>query len=197
MIEATMRKLTIAVTFALVALGGAPANAAQILLGTFDGTDSEAAIESVLTGLGRSTDVALYDKSDDDQALTRFDVGDPAGQFAGNFAIVDPQMFVQFLVVKASNRYALYEFTPFQNVGAFTSEALTGRNGNQHAVSHLSFYANADFLPQRKPASGDRNGAPEPAAGAAGAPTEVPEPATIGFLGLGALLLAARRRRRG
>ncbi|MDO9490373.1 MAG: PEP-CTERM sorting domain-containing protein [Sphingomonadaceae bacterium] len=192
-----MRKLTIVVTLALVALAGAPAHAAQILLGTFDGNDSESAIESVLTGLGRSTDVVLYDKSDDGQALTSFDVGDPAGQFAGNFAIVDPQMFVQFLVVKASNRFTLYEFTPFQNVGAFSSAGLANRNGKQHRISHLSFYANAGFVPQRQAASGDRDSAPEQAPGAAEAPTEVPEPATVGLLGLGALLLAARRRRRG
>lgn len=193
-----IRRPMIAMALALAGLTSGPANAGQILLGYFDGNDSEAAIESVLSGLGRATDVTLYDKSDDADALTSFDIGDPAGKLAGNFSLVDPQMFVQFLAVKASNRYALYEFTPFQNAGSFSSVGLNNRNGNQHAISHLSFYANANFVPQRPaplaPAS-DASNRPAGEAQLVPAPTEVPEPATIGLLGLGVMLVGARRRR--
>ena len=127
-----MRKLLVAVFILSL-----PLSAGTIWLGTFPGNDSEANVEAALGGL---VDLTLYDKSDGGPDLTVFLPSPPDGDLAGTWDVIDDNVSIPYMTVKASNSFALYQFNPAQNTGDWTTANITNQGGQQPGLSHLSLW---------------------------------------------------------
>ena len=107
-----------------------------------------------------------------------------------------PGYAVNFLAVKASNYFVLYEFTSPVSSGNWTTQSIP-HNGGLHALSHLAFFGAAT------PAGGSGSGGGGSGSGSGGGggggggtPPGVPEPASWALMLGGFGLVGGLMRRR-
>ena len=117
--------------------------------------DTEAKVEqAIFQATGRTIDLTLYGKSDDNPGLFSFSPGDPATAQSGTWDVLNNNVLIKFLTVKAAAGYALFEFAGAGvNSGSFSTAGLLTSNGkNQPNVSHMSFWTapvnNPDAIPE-------------------------------------------------
>lgn len=140
------------------------------------GGDSKSAVEAAILGAtGSAVDIMLYGKSDDSSSVL-FDITGSLGgsiedNVDGTWDVLDDLISIAYITVKAANSFALYDVQG-ANDGTWTTAGLLtpGQNGNQPDLSHLSFWTANETV-------------------------QVPEPGTLGLLGLGMLGLMTVRRK--
>jgi hypothetical protein len=145
------------------------------LNGQFAGNDNEANVEAaILSATGVTIDLSLYDKSDENPVLTTVT---GLGGKSGTWDVINDAVVISYVTVKASNFFTLYEYTPGENSGSWTTAGITNPGGQQPNLSHLSFWTG----PNTNPGSD---------------PGDIPEPMTLTLLasGMGALVIARKFR---
>ena len=161
---------------ALIGLLTLSAQGAVIQLnGQFAGNDNEANVEAaILSATGVSIDLDLYDKSDENPILTTVT---GLGGKSGTWDVIDNSVLITYVTVKASNYFTLYEYTPGENSGSWTTAGITNPGGQQPNLSHLSFWTGPNTTPGSDPG-------------------DVPEPMTMALFasGMGALVIARKFR---
>lgn len=182
-----MKKISLAAAFAVlsVSVAATPAsavtinatkcisvtNAAGCLFGGNLGNAGDAAAAQSQYNAIRNPDILLnfLGKSDDTIPFGTTLAGD-ATNTVGTWST--PGFLIDFLVVKASNEFILYQLATPASSGSWSTAGLVNKKGIKHGLSHLTFF-------------GSRSVA------------AVPEPATWGMmlLGFGIVGSALRRRR--
>lgn len=147
----------------------------------YTSNDKEEAVENAIrVATGEAVDLSLYGKYEAGKGSSLFEItaietDGKGGILTGEWRILDPNVFVQYITIKAATSYIVYEIANGgANSGTFTTAALVNNGGKTPALSHISFWIG----PGRPPA-------------------EVPEPASLALLGAGLAGLgrAGRRRR--
>ena len=148
-----------------IMLASIHAQAAVTYLGVFGGNDDEWSVEAaIFSATNMTVDLTLYDKSDEAPLLTT--VTSAADNKSGTWDVLNNNVLISYLTVKASNSFTVYQYSPAQNSGSWTTLGIVNNGGTQPELSHLSLWT--------VPPSGDPGG-------------EVPEPGTLAIVG-GALL---------
>ncbi|MGK2285163.1 PEP-CTERM sorting domain-containing protein [Pedomonas sp. V897] len=145
----------------------------------YTSNDKEVAVENAIrVATGVAVDISLYGKYEAGVDSSLFEITpittkDGGGILTGEWRILDPNVFVKYITIKAANSYILYELAGGgANSGTFSTAALVNGGGKTPGLSHISFW----LAPRT---------------------TEVPEPAPLALLGVGlaGLGFAGRRRR--
>lgn len=140
----------------LLVAGAVSSQASPIFLGVFSGNDHEADVEAaILAATGKKIDIFLYDKSDENPYLT--EVTYDKAMKSGTWDVIDEAVNIAFVTVKASNKFAVYQYTSSMNYDEWTTSGILNNGGQQPKLSHLSFWISAE------PDSPD-NPVPEPSA---------------------------------
>jgi hypothetical protein len=156
----------------LIASTAISSQAAPILIGVFSGNDHKADVEDALyLATGVAYDLTLYDKSDGGPVLTTITAS--KDNKSGTWDVIDDSVKIAFVTVKASNNYAIYQYSPAENFGNWTTSGILNGGGKQPGLSHLSFWT----VPES-----ENPDAP------------VPEPSTVLMLGSAAALLIGVRK---
>jgi len=146
--------------------------AAPILIGVFSGNDHKADVEAaIFSATGMSFDLTLFDKSDENPLLTNI-TGDKAMK-SGTWDVIDDSVKIAFVTVKASNKFAIYQYSTSVNYGDWTTSAILNNGGQQPKLSHMSFWT----VPEQENPD-----------------TSVPEPSAVLMLGSAAALLIGARK---
>ncbi len=156
----------------VIASTAVSSQASPILIGVFSGNDHKADVEAaLLSATGVSFDLTLFDKSDENPLLTT--ITGNKDMKSGTWDVIDDSVKIAFVTVKASNKFSIYQYSPSENFGTWTTSAILNNGGQQPKLSHLSFWT----VPES-----ENPDAP------------VPEPSTVLMLGsAAALLLGAKK----
>ncbi len=101
------------------------------------GGDPESAVEAaILAATGVSADISLYGKSDVNPGL--FSITGAGGQ-SGSWDVLDDNVQIAYITVKAANSFALYAVNG-ANSGVWTTLGILNNGGSQPNVSHISFW---------------------------------------------------------
>lgn len=112
------------------------------------GGDPENKVEqAILQATGSAVDLIKYGKSDDNAALFSFSAG-PNGVLSGTWDVLNNNVLIKYITVKAANSFALYELAGAgANSGSWTTAGMRNNGGNQPGTSHLTFWTvNADSV---------------------------------------------------
>lgn len=156
----------------VVASTALSSQAAPILIGVFSGNDHKADVEAaIFSTTGVSFDLTLFDKSDSSPLLTT--VTASKDEKTGTWDVIDDSVKIAFVTVKASNNFAIYQYSPGVNSGDWTTFGIINNGGKQPKLSHLSFWT----IPEQENPD-----------------TSVPEPSAFLMLGSAAALLIGARK---
>lgn len=159
---------------------GAFGSAQAGLIGVFDGNDKPANVKTALGGM----DIVLYEKLECGIAFMPGSLTGANGcqGKTGEWWSSAP---IDFLTVKASNHFALYDFSVPTNAGSWSTLAIydTSKKGKviYHDVSHISFWSKVNVpvsmppvVPQEPPVV-----EPEPPVIVQFPPVFIPEPPVV------------------
>lgn len=175
-----MKKI-LSLTVLFICLITAMARGTPTYLGTiYEKNDKEQSLEAFL-GL----DISYYDKIDNISG-SGFFFGDEGksetfltDKYSGNLVLYDGIGSIDFLTVKASVGYNVYQLDNLDNNFSWSTEGIINRGGNQPAVSHLTLWTT--FTPD--------NTGPNPI-------PSVPEPSSLILLGSGILIFLGIERKK-
>jgi len=100
--------------------------------------------------------------------------------YSGNLSLYDGIGSIDFLTVKASVGYVVYQLDKLDNNYSWSTESIRNRGGNQPHVSHLTLWS----------VYSDRNTGPGPDI------PSVPEPSSLILLGTGILVFMGIKRKK-
>lgn len=84
------------------------------------------------------TGLALYGKTDANPGL--FSITN-AGGTSGTWDVLDPNVLIKYITVKAANSFALYELAGLgANSGSWSTAGILNNGGKQPGMSHISFW---------------------------------------------------------
>lgn len=166
--------LAVFLTIGLISVSSADV----ILLGVFEGNDSQVGLETLENQItasqayidsgGEEIDLVFYAKVDaPDEIGNLLTVVYDEGNMTGTWSTEQP---IDFYTVKGGNEYAVWWIQEGADSGIWTTEGLINGGGSRPAISHLSAYNNR--------------------------PTNVPEPSILSLLGISLLVYAGVTRRR-
>lgn len=113
------------------------------------GNDKVAEVEDALfDATGSPVDLTLYGKSDDDASL--FTITAAGDNKSGTWLVNDGSL-IDYLTVKASNRFAVYHIGGADS-GSWTTDGIVNNGGQQPGMSHLSFWIGPSTVVPEPPA---------------------------------------------